>query len=69
MGSLGGSVVKKIHLPMEEMQVWSLRWEAPLEKEMATYSSILAWGISWTKEPGGLYSIGLQKFEHDLEAK
>ena len=54
---------------MEEMQVWSLGWEAPLEKEMATYSSILAWEISWTKEPGGLQSTGLQKSEHDLAAK
>ena len=37
-----------------------------LEKEMATYSSILAWEIPWTEEPGGLQSIGSQRIEHDL---
>ena len=41
--------------------VQSLGWENPLEEGMATYSSILAWRISWTKEPSGLQSIGLQK--------
>ena len=41
-----------------EMQIGSLRWEDPLEKEMATHSSILAWEIPWTEEPGGLQSIG-----------
>ena len=39
---------------MQETQVQSLGWEDPLEKEMATHSSILAWEISWTEEPGGL---------------
>ena len=39
----------------------SLGWEDPLEKEMATHSSILAWEIPWTEEPGGLQSMGLQK--------
>ena len=39
--------------------------EDPLEKEMVTYSSILAWRIPWTKEPGGLQSIGSQKVGHD----
>ena len=43
---------------MQETQVQSLRWEEPLEKEMATRSSILAWEIPWTKEPGGLQSMG-----------
>ena len=38
-----------------------LGWEDPLEKEMATHSSILAWGIPWTEEPGGLQSTGSQK--------
>ena len=42
-----------------------LGWEDPLEKEMATHRSILAWEISWTKEPGGLQSMGLQRVEHD----
>ena len=45
---------------MQEMQVPSLDWEDPLEEEMATHSSILAWGISWIEEPGGLQSMGSQ---------
>ena len=45
----------------EEMWVCSLGWEDPLEKETATYSSILAWEISQTEEPGELQSLGLQK--------
>ena len=47
------------------MQVQSLRWEDPLEKEMATHSSILAWRIPWTEEPGGLQSIGSQRVGYD----
>ena len=43
---------------MQETQVQPLGWEDPLEKEMATHSSILAWEIPWTEEPGGLQSIG-----------
>ena len=39
---------------MQEIGVHSLSWEDPLEKEMATHSSILAWRIPWTEEPGGL---------------
>ena len=49
---------------MQEMQVQSLGQEDPLEKEMATHSSILAWEIPWTEEPGGLQSMGLQKVGH-----
>ena len=45
--------------PMRETQVRSLGREDPLEKEMATHSSILAWRIPWTEEPGGLQSMGL----------
>ena len=45
---------------MRETQVCSLGWEDPLEKEMATHSSILAWRIPWTEEPGGLQSTGSQ---------
>ena len=41
-----------------ETQLWSLGWEDPLEEEMATHSSILAWEISWTEETGGLQSMG-----------
>ena len=47
------------------MQVQSLGQEDPLEKEMAAYSSILAWRIPWTEEPGGLRSIGLQRVGHN----
>ena len=46
---------------MQETQFQSLGWKDPLEKEMATYSSILALEIPWTEEPGGLQSIGSQK--------
>ena len=45
---------------VQETWVQSLGWEDPLEKEMATHSSILAWKISWTEEPGGLQSMGSQ---------
>ena len=48
-----------------ETRVQSLVWEDPLEKEMATHSSILAWKISWTEEPGGLQSMESQRVEHD----
>ena len=44
----------------QETLVQSLAWEDPLEKEMATHSSVLAWRIPWTEEPGGLQSIGSQ---------
>ena len=47
--------------------VWSLGQEDPLEKEMATHSSILAWRIPWTEEPGKLQSMGLQRVRHDWE--
>ena len=43
------------------MWAQSLGWEDPLEKEMTTHSSILAWEIPWTEEPGGLLSMGSQK--------
>ena len=52
---------ERIHLPVQEMQVQSLGWEDPFEKEMATHSSILAWEIPWTAEPGRLQSTGLQE--------
>ena len=50
---------------MQETLVQSLSWEDPLEKEMATHSSILAWRIPWTEEPGGLESTGSQRVGHD----
>ena len=49
---------------MQETQVPSLGQEDPLEKGMATYSSILAWRIPWTEEPGGLKSMGSQRVRH-----
>ena len=50
----------------QEMQLQSLDWKDPLEKEMATHSSILVWEIPWTEEPGGLQSRGLQRVGHNL---
>ena len=60
----GGLVVK---MPaMQETKVQSLSQEDPLEKEMATYSSILAWEIQLTEEPGGLQSVGLKESQIGL---
>ena len=54
------------HLPaMWETRVQSLGWKDPLEKEMATYSSILVWKIPWAEESGGLQSMGSQRIGHD----
>ena len=50
---------------MQETWVWSLGWEDPLEQKIATHSSILAWRIRWTEEPGGLQSTGSQRVGHD----
>ena len=50
---------------MQEAGVQSLGQEDPLEKEVATHSSILAWEIPWTEEPGGLQSMGLHRVGHD----
>ena len=58
--SLVAQTVKN-SLAMLETQVQSLGWEDPPEKGMAVHSSILAWEITWTEEPGGLQSMGLQK--------
>ena len=66
--SLGASLVAqriKCLPAMQETWVWSLGWEDPLEKEMATHSSILAWRIPWTEEPGGLQSMGSQRVGHN----
>ena len=51
---------------MQETQLQSLGWENPLEKEMATLSSILAWRTPWTEEPGGLKFMELQRIGHDF---
>ena len=53
----------------QEIQIQSRGQEDPLEEEMATQSSILAWGNPWTEEPGGLQSTGLQRVGHDLATK
>ena len=58
--SLVAQSVKRLPIT-RETQVWSLGWEDPLEKEMATHSSTLAWKIPWTEECGGLQSMGLQR--------
>ena len=50
---------------MQETRVQSLGWEDPLEKGMETHSSILAWRIPWTEEPGGLQSVGPQRIGHN----
>ena len=62
--SLGVSLVSqwwRIRLPMQETRVQSLGQEDPLEKEMATHSSILAWEIPWTEKPGRLQSMVSQR--------
>ena len=60
-------MVKKKNLPaVQEMQLPSLGWEDPMEKEMATHFSILAWEIPWTVESGGLQSMGSQKSQTQL---
>ena len=64
MGFPGGSVVKNLPA-VQEMQVQSLGREDPLEKEMATHCSILAWRIPRTEEPGGLQSTGSQRVGHN----
>ena len=60
----GGSAVKNSP-EMQETWVPSLHQEGPLEEEMATHSSVLAWRIPWTEEPGGLQSMGSQRVRHD----
>ena len=50
---------------MPETQIQSLGQEDPLEEEMATHSSVLAWKIPWTEEPGGLQSKGSRRIGHD----
>ena len=60
----------RIRLPMQdpqEMGVRSLGWEVPLEKEMTTHSSILAWKTPWTEEPGELQFMVLQRVRHNAD--
>jgi len=54
---------------MQEMQVQSLGWEDPLEKKMATHSSIFAWKIPGTEEPGRLQPMRLQRIVHELATR
>ena len=54
---------------MQETWLQFLVWEDPLEKEMATHSSLLAWKIPWTEEPGGLQAMGSQRVGHNLATK
>ena len=60
-------MVKKLSAmkELQESQIQSLHQEDPLEEDIATHSSILAWRIPWTEEPGGLQSIGSQGVGHD----
>ena len=62
--SLVAQTVKRLPA-MQETRVPSLGWEDPLEKKMATHSTILAWKIPWTEDPGGLQSMGSQRVGHD----
>ena len=61
--SLVGQLVKNLPA-VQETRIRPLGWEDALEKEMATHSSVLAWRIPWTEEPGGLQSMGLQRVGH-----
>ena len=66
---VAGAVIEKPPAK-QEMQVQSLDWEDPLEKELATHSNILPWEIPWTEEPGGLYSPwGHKRVRHDVATK
>ena len=67
----GGSVVKNLPAMQEMQKTWvqSLGWEDPLEEEIATRSSTLAWKIPWTEEPGRLQSTGSQRVGHNLVTK
>ena len=68
IGFPGGTAVKNLPVKTEEMQetkFQSLGRKDPLQEKMATHSSILAWIISWTEEPGGLQSMGLQRVGHN----
>ena len=64
MASLVAQLVKSLPASCE-ICVGFLDWEDPLEKGMATHSSILAWGIPWIEEPGGLQSMESRRIRHD----
>ena len=71
MGFPEGSMVKNLPVNAEDAGDAGLipGWEEPLKKEMGTQSSILAWEIPWTEEPGGLQSMGSQRLGQDLATK
>ena len=62
--SLVAQMIKRLST-MREIRVQAQSWEDPLEKEMATHSSTIAWKIPWTEEPGRLQSMGSQRVGHD----
>ena len=62
---ISGGTVKNPPAKTQETQVRFLGWEDPLEQEVATHSSFLAQKIPWTKEPGGLQSMELQRVRHN----
>ena len=66
---MGEIIPRWLCLPVQEIRVPSLGPEDPLEKEIATHSSILAWEIPWTEESGSLQSMGSQRVQHNLAAK
>ena len=68
---LASLVAQMVKNPPARQEIWvsSLSWEDPLEEGMATYSSILAWRIPWTEEPGRLQSTGFQRVRHDWATK
>ena len=66
LGFPGGSDSKQSAWNTGDLYIWSLGREDPLEKGMATHSSILAWRIPWIEEPGSLQSTGLQKVRYNL---
>ena len=68
MGFPCGSVVKNLPIK-QEMHVQSLGQEDPQERKTATHSSILAWRIPWTEDPGGLQSMESQRVEHNLATR
>ena len=67
MSNWASPVAQMVKNPPAMQKTWvrSLGWEDPLEEGMATHSSILAWRIPWTKDPGGLQSMGSQRVRHD----
>ena len=64
LASLVAQLVKNLPA-VQETRVQSVGWEDALEEEISTYSSTLAWKISWTEEPGGLQSVESQRLRHD----